>query len=75
MNGRASPTTSDSAVAAFADFARRGVHLVQRCEKPDRAEFFRTAAATGAGFLIVGFIGFVIKLIHIPINNVLVGGE
>jgi len=29
--------------------------------------------ATGIGFLIMGFVGFAVKLIHIPINNILVG--
>ena len=33
------------------------------------AEFTRIALATGVGFCIMGFIGFFVKLIHIPINN------
>ena len=38
-----------------------------------RAEFLKTAAATLVGFGIMGFIGFFVKLIHIPINNIIVG--
>ncbi len=37
-------------------------------------EFAKIARATGVGFLIMGFIGFFVKLIHIPINNIIVGG-
>ena len=37
-------------------------------------EFAKIAKATGVGFLIMGFIGFFVKLIHIPINNILLGG-
>ena len=37
-------------------------------------EFLTVARVIGVGFLIVGFIGFLVKLIHIPINNILVGG-
>ncbi len=37
-------------------------------------EFLKVAYATGVGFLIMGFIGFFVKIIHIPINNILVGG-
>ena len=37
-------------------------------------EFLVIARTIGVGFLIVGFIGFLIKLVHIPINNILVGG-
>lgn len=39
------------------------------------AEFTRIAAATSVGFLMMGFIGFFVKLVHIPINNILVGGS
>jgi preprotein translocase subunit Sss1 len=28
-------------------------------------------SVTGMGFLAVGVIGFVVKLVHIPINNIL----
>jgi hypothetical protein len=31
----------------------------------------KIAMATFVGFAIMGFIGFFIKLIHIPINNIL----
>lgn len=55
------------------EFARDSMHLVKKCTKPDRKEFTAIARATGIGFLIMGFIGFFVKLIHIPINNILVG--
>ena len=45
-----------------------------RCTKPDRKEFQKIAMATAIGFAIMGFIGFFVKLIHIPINNIIVGG-
>jgi protein transport protein SEC61 subunit gamma-like protein len=33
----------------------------------------RHCSSQGIGFLIMGFIGFFVKLVHIPINNILVG--
>lgn len=36
------------------------------------AEFQRIALATAIGFAVMGFIGFFVKLIHIPINNIIV---
>eukprot|EP00542_Grammatophora_oceanica_P012552 CAMPEP_0194044858 /NCGR_PEP_ID=MMETSP0009_2-20130614/16265_1 /TAXON_ID=210454 /ORGANISM="Grammatophora oceanica, Strain CCMP 410" /LENGTH=75 /DNA_ID=CAMNT_0038689517 /DNA_START=187 /DNA_END=414 /DNA_ORIENTATION=+ len=54
-------------------FAKDSIHLVKKCTKPDRQEFTQIATATLIGFLIMGFIGFFVKLIHIPINNILVG--
>lgn len=56
------------------EFAKDSYHLIQKCHKPDRKEFAQVAGATGVGFLIMGFIGFIVKLIHIPINNIIVGG-
>lgn len=54
-------------------FFKDSIHLVKKCTKPDRKEFTAIARATGVGFLIMGFIGFFVKLVHIPINNILVG--
>ena len=54
-------------------FAKDSIHLVKKCTKPDRKEFTTIARAVGIGFLMMGFIGFFVKLIHIPINNILVG--
>jgi len=55
------------------EFAKDSVRLVKRCTKPDRKEFTKIAMATAIGFAIMGFIGFFVKLIHIPINNIIVG--
>lgn len=55
------------------DFIKDSVRLVKRCTKPDRKEFQKIAIATAIGFCIMGFIGFFVKLIHIPINNIIVG--
>ena len=37
------------------------------------AEFKKVVIATGIGFLLMGFIGFFVKLIHIPINQIILG--
>jgi len=54
-------------------FVKDSIRLVKRCTKPDRKEFQKIAIATAIGFCIMGFIGFFVKLIHIPINNIIVG--
>ncbi|CAG0923403.1 unnamed protein product [Notodromas monacha] len=63
-------------IIAFTDpgkqFAKDSLRLVKRCTKPDRKEFQKIAMATAIGFAIMGFIGFFVKLIHIPINNIIV---
>lgn len=55
-------------------FVKDSTYLVKKCTKPDQKEFARIARATGIGFLIMGFIGFFVKIVHIPINNIIVGG-
>ena len=37
------------------------------------AEFQGVMIATGMGFLIMGALGYLVKLIHIPVNQILVG--
>jgi protein transport protein SEC61 subunit gamma-like protein len=64
---------NDILIQPLHQFAKDSIHLVKKCTKPDRKEFTQIACATGIGFLIMGFIGFFVKLVHIPINNILVG--
>ncbi|KZV74821.1 unnamed protein product [Peniophora sp. CBMAI 1063] len=48
--------------------------FLTRCTKPSQKEFLQICRAVAVGFAIMGFIGYLVKLIHIPINNILVGG-
>jgi len=56
------------------EFLKDGLQFINRCQKPDRKEFYKISSAVGVGFLVMGAVGFVVKLIHIPLNGVLVGG-
>lgn len=64
---------NEALVEPLKEFARDSMHLVKKCTKPDRKEFMKIGKATGIGFFIMGFIGFFVKLVHISINNILVG--
>uniref|UniRef100_A0A0C9RR37 Putative mitochondrial import inner membrane translocase subunit tim8 n=1 Tax=Amblyomma americanum TaxID=6943 RepID=A0A0C9RR37_AMBAM len=57
----------------FKQLSKDSIRLLFRSTKPDRKEFQKIAMATAIGFAIMGFIGFFVKLIHIPINNIIVG--
>ncbi|PRP86078.1 protein transport protein Sec61 subunit gamma [Planoprotostelium fungivorum] len=54
-------------------FTKDSIRLVKKCTKPDRKEFQKIALATVVGFAIMGFIGFFVKLVHIPINQIIMG--
>lgn len=56
------------------EFVKEGTQFMNRCTKPDRKEFIKICQAVGIGFLIMGAVGYIVKLIHIPVNNILVGG-
>jgi protein transport protein SEC61 subunit gamma-like protein len=56
------------------EFIKDGTQFINRCTKPDRREFIKISQAVGVGFLVMGAVGYVVKLIHIPVNNILVGG-
>ncbi|KAK0635755.1 hypothetical protein B0T17DRAFT_55246 [Bombardia bombarda] len=56
------------------EFLKDGIQFINKSQKPDRREFIKISQAVGLGFLIMGAVGYVVKLIHIPLNNVLVGG-
>jgi len=54
-------------------FYRDSKRLLMRCTKPDRNEFMTISKATIIGFFVLGFLGYLVKLIHIPVKNILVG--
>ncbi|KAH8257922.1 hypothetical protein KR038_002994, partial [Drosophila bunnanda] len=58
-------------VLPSAALAKNSLRFLKRCTKPSRQEFQRTSLAIGVGFLIMGSIGFAVKLIHIPITSIL----
>jgi protein translocase SEC61 complex gamma subunit len=65
----------DNIVNPVQDFFVDSKRLIERCKKPDAKEFAKIAFASAIGFLIMGFIGFFVKLVHIPINNIIIGGN
>ncbi|KAL4362699.1 hypothetical protein GQ457_04G033690 [Hibiscus cannabinus] len=65
----------DSVFDPLREFAKDSVRLVKKCHKPDRKEFTKVAFRTAIGFVVMGFVGFFVKLIFIPINNIIVGSE
>merc|ERR1712151_1431742 len=63
------------AVQGMVEFGNDSRRLIQRCTKPDAKEFQKIAVACAIGFCIMGFIGYTVKLVFIPINNIIVGGS
>lgn len=47
--------------------------ILRSCTLPTTKVLKKTAQIAGIGFLVLGGIGFLAKLISIPINNVIIG--
>ncbi|KAL0009941.1 hypothetical protein SO802_005049 [Lithocarpus litseifolius] len=62
----------DSAFDPLREFAKDSVRLVKRCHKPEGKEFTKVAFRTTIGFVVMGFVGFFVQLIFIPINNIII---
>ncbi|EFW99069.1 protein secE/sec61-gamma protein [Grosmannia clavigera kw1407] len=56
------------------EFVKDGLQFINRCQKPDVKEFVKISQAVGVGFIVMGAVGYFVKLVHIPLNNILVGG-
>ncbi len=41
------------------------------CERPTNKQFKEVATATAYGFVVMGLVGFFVKVVHIPINHIL----
>jgi protein transport protein SEC61 subunit gamma and related proteins len=55
-------------VEPLKNFYKESAWLVKSCSKPDAKEFLHIARATGKGFLLMGFIGFFVKVRCILVN-------
>lgn len=54
-------------------FKKDSIHLLNKCTKPTLNEWSKIARFIAMGFLVMGLIGFVVKLVFIPINHLLIG--
>ncbi len=61
------PNIADQAKRFVAD----SIMFYQKCKKPDYTEYMKILQACIIGFLIMGAIGYFIKLVFIPINNII----
>eukprot|EP00616_Rhizochromulina_sp_CCMP1243_P010335 CAMPEP_0118966052 /NCGR_PEP_ID=MMETSP1173-20130426/3558_1 /TAXON_ID=1034831 /ORGANISM="Rhizochromulina marina cf, Strain CCMP1243" /LENGTH=68 /DNA_ID=CAMNT_0006914771 /DNA_START=32 /DNA_END=238 /DNA_ORIENTATION=- len=60
-------------IQPLVEFYNDSRRLVKKCTKPDAEEFKKIAFATGMGMIVMGFVGFFVKLVHIPITGIIVG--
>lgn len=64
---------NEAVIDPLSAFVNNSRMLVTRCQKPNYNQFVSSATATAVGFLVMGFLGFFVKVVFIPINNVILG--
>ena len=52
-------------------FAKDSQFFFNKCTRPDKAEYTKILSASVMGIVVMGFIGYIIKLVFIPINNII----
>jgi len=62
-------------VSTVTDFTQDSIRFIQKCTKPDRKEYTKILTACAIGFGVMGVIGYLVKLVFIPINNILLGSN
>ena len=68
-----SDAAQEYVIGPLTSFAKNSKMLVQKCTKPNYKEFSKAGIATLLGFAVLGFVGYFVKLVFIPINNVIIG--
>lgn len=53
------------------EFVRDSQNFWNKCKKPDRKEYLKILQACFMGFIVMGAIGYIVKLVFIPINNII----
>ena len=71
MAGKGQKREPKGVVAQMKEFSRDSQNFFEKCKKPSRAEYMKILQACAMGFIVMGFIGYIIKLVFIPINNII----
>jgi len=54
------------------EFFKDGSAFIKKCQKSDQKEYFKIIRAVGIGFVMMGVVGYAVKLVHIPIRYLIV---
>ena len=56
-------------------FYKESENFLTKCQKPDKKEYMQSLKYCAIGFLVMGVIGYILKLVFIPINNIILGSN
>ncbi|CAK69251.1 unnamed protein product (macronuclear) [Paramecium tetraurelia] len=56
-------------------FGQESYRFMRKCTKPDKREYIKIATSCAIGFAVMGAVGYFIKLVFIPINNIILSAN
>ena len=62
----------DEMFGTLRQFAKDATYFAAKCKKPDRDDVILQARLIGTGFAIIGFVGFFVRLLTLPLTKFLV---
>ena len=71
MTGKTVKKEEQNVATQVQKFVADSIMFYQKCKKPDYTEYMKILQACIMGFFIMGAIGYFIKLVFIPINNII----
>lgn len=71
MAGKGKQKESKTITTSIKEFSRDSQNFWVKCKKPSKQEYFKILYACCMGFVVMGFIGYLVKLVFIPINNII----
>jgi len=63
----------DAMLKPMKEFSKNSYRLVNKCRKPDAREYQMIGMRVSMGIVAMGFVGFFVKLVFIPIKSIIVG--
>ena len=71
VNSRNQKKENDNVAAQINALIKDSINFYQKCKKPDYNEYMKILQACIMGFAVMGVIGYLVKLVFIPINNII----
>ena len=71
MNNKQIKKEEQKVATQVQKFTADSIMFYQKCKKPDYQEYMKILQACIMGFFIMGAIGYGVKLVFIPINNII----
>ena len=61
----------DDSFKSMTEFLKECEVFIRNCSKPTQKEYIKISTSCALGFVIMGIIGYLVKLLFVPIHSIL----